>query len=101
MPRRTPRTFTLDVARHRPLLLAIENVKLFPTHTKAFGVALFSEFTWSPTYGFGVVFLLGLLALFRARFLWHGADRLLAPPAPADSVLAGACGLTSPTVSAD
>ncbi len=51
------------------LLIFVENLKLFPTHTKVFGVALFSEFTWSPTYGFGVIFLLGLLILCRTRLL--------------------------------
>ena len=32
------------------LLIVVENIKLYPTHTflKVFGVALFSEFTWSP-----------------------------------------------------
>jgi hypothetical protein len=51
------------------LLIVVENVKLYPTHTKMFGVALFSEFTWSPSYGFGVVFFLGLLILLGVRFL--------------------------------
>jgi hypothetical protein len=51
------------------LLIAIENLKLFPTHTKVFGVALFSEFAWSPSYGFGVVFFLGLLTLMQTSFL--------------------------------
>ncbi len=55
------------------LLLVVENMKLYPTHTKAFGVALFSEFTWSPTYGFGVIFLLGLLILLRAQLLDRNA----------------------------
>jgi hypothetical protein len=54
------------------LLLVVENMKLYPTHTKVFGVALFSEFTGSPTYGFGVIFLVGLLILFRARFSQSG-----------------------------
>ena len=65
------------------LLLAIENMKLFPTHTKVFGVALFSEFTWSPTYGFGVVFLLGVLTLFRARLLGMGPNGDPSPQSPA------------------
>ncbi len=51
------------------LLLAVENMKLYPTHTKIFGVALFSEFTGSPTYGFGIMFLLALLILCRAHIL--------------------------------
>jgi hypothetical protein len=51
------------------LLIAVENVKLYPTHTKALGVALFSEFTWSPTYGLGVVFFLGLLILLQTHLL--------------------------------
>lgn len=51
------------------LLIVIENVKLYPTSTKVFGVALFSEFAWSPTYGFGVIFLLGTLILLRTQFL--------------------------------
>ncbi|MFI5004565.1 MAG: hypothetical protein ACHQE6_06085 [Solirubrobacterales bacterium] len=54
------------------LLIVIENMKLFPTHTKVFGVALFSEFVWSPSYGFGVIFFLGLLILMRTRLLGMG-----------------------------
>jgi hypothetical protein len=61
------------------LLLAVENIKLYPTHTKVFGVALFSEFTWSPSYGFGVVFFLGLLILFRTRFMGTGVDGARSP----------------------
>ncbi len=66
------------------LLVFVENLKLFPTHTKVFGVALFSEFTWSPTYGFGVIFLLGLLILFRLRF-------------PGETTTAGASAPPTPT----
>jgi hypothetical protein len=51
------------------LLIVVENIKLYPTHTKAFGVALFSEFTWSPSYAFGVIFFLGLLILLQSQFL--------------------------------
>jgi hypothetical protein len=51
------------------LLVFVENLKLYPTSTKIFGVALFSEFAWSPTYGFGVIFFLGLLILFRSQLL--------------------------------
>ncbi len=67
------------------LLVFVENLKLFPTHTKVFGVALFSEFTWSPTYGFGVIFLLGLLILFRSQFPGRNSTTspTPAPPAPA------------------
>ncbi len=74
------------------LLVVVENVKLFPTHTKAFGVALFSEFTWSPTYGLGVVFLLGLLVLFRVQLLGMGTAGSSAPPAPARSTPPGTVG---------
>lgn len=74
------------------LLVVVENVKLFPTHTKAFGVALFSEFTWSPTYGMGVVFLLGLLVLFRAQFLGMGAAGSSVRAAPARSTPSGTAG---------
>lgn len=56
------------------LLLVLENLKLYPTHTKVFGVALFSEFTGSPTYGLGVVLLLGVLILFRVELLGMGAS---------------------------
>jgi hypothetical protein len=79
------------------LLVVIENMKLYPTHTKVFGVALFSEFTWSPTYGFGVIFLLGLLILFRARLLgMSGADRAhpLTAGAPARSTAGTPSGVT-------
>jgi hypothetical protein len=68
------------------LLVFVENLKLFPTHTKVFGVALFSEFTWSPTYGFGVIFLLGLLILFRSQFPGVSTTGSLAPPVPAGSL---------------
>jgi len=54
------------------LLIVIENMKLYPTHTKVFGVALFSEFAWSPTYGLGVIFLLGMLILLRTELLGAG-----------------------------
>jgi hypothetical protein len=65
------------------LLIVIENLKLYPTHTKVFGVALFSEFTVSPTYGFGVIFLLGLLILFRLRLLAMTVTRASPRSAPA------------------
>ncbi len=65
------------------LLVVVENLKLFPTHTKVFGVALFSEFTWSPTYGFGVIFLLGLLILFRSQFPVVSTTGSSAQPVPA------------------
>ncbi len=81
------------------LLIVVENMKLYPTHTKVFGVALFSEFSWSPTYGFGIIFLLGLLILFRAHILGNGAagspvpsalgaegTSALGPPAPPTAV---------------
>lgn len=82
------------------LLLVIENMKLYPTHTKAFGVALFSEFTWSPSYALGIVFLLGLLILFRAQFLGMGAtgpsgasgSGVLARPAPPGAMPPGVVG---------
>jgi hypothetical protein len=67
------------------LLIFVENLKLFPTHTKVFGVALFSEFTWSPTYGMGVIFLLGLFILFRLQFPGPGATGAPASGAPAGS----------------
>jgi hypothetical protein len=54
------------------LAIVIENIRLFPTHTKVFGVALFSEFV-NPTYGFGVIFLLGMLTVFRSQLF--GTDR--------------------------
>ncbi len=72
------------------LLVFVENLKLFPTHTKVFGVALFSEFTWSPTYGFGVIFLLGLLILFRLRFPGVNPTGSSAPPAGPPAALAPA-----------
>ncbi len=50
------------------LLIVVENMRLYPTHTKVFGVALFSEFAGSPTYAFGLIFLLGLLILLRVNF---------------------------------
>lgn len=68
------------------LLIVVENMKLYPTHTKVFGVALFSEFTWSPTYGYGVVFLLGLLILLRTHFLGMSTVK----DAPSHSTPAGA-----------
>ncbi len=61
------------------LLVVVENMKLYPTHTKVFGVALFSEFTWSPTYGFGVVFLLGVLILVRSQLLGTSPNTADAP----------------------
>jgi hypothetical protein len=76
------------------LLVVVENMKLFPTHTKVFGVALFSEFTWSPTYGLGVVFLLGLLVLCRSRLLDTGGADPSVSPAPTDSAA-----LLAPTAS--
>jgi hypothetical protein len=62
------------------LLIVIENMKLYPTHTKVFGVALFSEFAWSLTYGFGVIFLLGILILFRSQILSTGTAAAPARP---------------------
>lgn len=62
------------------LLVFVENLKLYPTSTKIFGVALFSEFAWSPTYGFGVIFFLGLLILFRSQLL-----RMSVSDTPSDS----------------
>ncbi len=74
------------------LLIVVENMKLYPTHTKVFGVALFSEFTWSPTYGLGVIFLLGLLILFRSQLLGMGEAGSSAQPVPAGSMPPGAVG---------
>jgi hypothetical protein len=74
------------------LLIVVENMKLYPTDTKVFGVALFSEFTWSPTYGFGIIFLLGLLILFRSQFLGMGATGSSAALAPARSMSSGVVG---------
>jgi hypothetical protein len=74
------------------LLIVIENMKLYPSHTKMFGVALFSEFTWSPTYGFGVIFLLGLLILFRSQFLGMSATGSPASSSPAGSMPPGVVG---------
>lgn len=74
------------------LLVVVENLKLYPTHTKVFGVALFSEFTWSPTYGFGVIFLLGLLILFRSRFLGMGTAGAATRPASVGAMPPGAVG---------
>ncbi len=76
------------------LLIVVENMKLYPTHTKVFGVALFSEFTWSPTYGYGVVFLLGLLILLRTHLLGRGTVEEI----PSHSTLAGAMPVGSATV---
>ncbi len=78
------------------LLVFVENLKLFPTHTKVFGVALFSEFTWSPTYGFGVIFLLGLLILFRLRFPGVNPTGSPAPPGPPAALAPAPAG--SPTL---
>jgi hypothetical protein len=74
------------------LLILVENMKLYPTHTKVFGVALFSEFTWSPTYGFGVIFLLGLLILLGAQILGTGETGSPARPTAAGSMPPGAVG---------
>ena len=74
------------------LLVFLENLKLFPTHTKVFGVALSSEFTWSPTYGLGVIFLLGLLILFRLRFSGTSTAGSPPQPAPVGSTRSGAVG---------
>jgi hypothetical protein len=65
------------------LLIVVENIKLYPTHTKMFGVALFSEFTWSPSYGLGVIFFLSLLILLRTRLLSASAATAGPRPKPA------------------
>jgi hypothetical protein len=82
------------------LLVFVENAKLYPSSTKIFGVALFSEFAWSPTYGFGVIFILGLLILFRSQLLGVSTSDAPARSALAESSASNRLALADSPVSA-
>lgn len=62
------------------LLLGAEDINLDPVHVEVFHVNPFNQFPLSPSFAFGVPFLLGLLALVQSRLLGEGSSTALERP---------------------